>query len=433
MVLNLLLILLLFILASASFLYIRKLKRAMSAIQDSAALFHHSPAALIVVNQSNRILEWNQAAQKMFGYNRDEVLGKDILDLIVPLSDRSHVLGILAKASREGISVSKNFNTTKEKEELFCEWRNTQHNDTVICTVQDITSSTKILDDLNKRSTALESSGEAIMYTNHKGLIEFANRSFFTLCPSDQTKILQSHIGDYLFGGIQAMNAILPQFDANNTWKGTVRKNCTGVEKVFSVVITAIYNRNRLISYIANLHDITQLSEHVHSLTHQAHHDPLTGATNRSAMDERLLQAIKHAQSANTTMALFFIDLNDFKQVNDIHGHEAGDKLLAGVATNLRACLRNSDTITRFGGDEFVIIIENIKNQEHAETVSKAIQAAINEPIIIHPDLIITAKASIGLARYPQDATNPESLLKAADESMYRAKKQKKAGELHEI
>ena len=73
-----------------------------------------------------------------------------------------------------------------------------------------------------------------------------------------------------------------------------------------------------------------------------------------------------------------------------------------------------------------IIIIENIKNQEHAETVSKAIQAAINEPIIIHSALVITAKASIGLARYPQDATDPESLLKAADESMYRAKKQKK-------
>ena len=429
MILSLFFTLLIMTLAIASLLYIRKMKQTMSETQDDAALFfHHSPAALIVVNSSNRILKWNEAAQRMFGYTESETLGRDLIELIVPLSDRAHVLGVLTKAFKEGSSVSKNFNTTKEKEELFCEWRNTQHGDTIICTAQDITSSKKILDDLNKRSTALESSGESILYTNHKGLIEFANRSFFTLCPSAANNILQSHIGDYLFGSIQAMNAILPQFDANNTWKGTLHKQYAGAEKVFSVVITAIYNRNRLVSYIANLHDITQLSEHVHTLTHQAYHDPLTGATNRSAMDKRLEQAIRHAQEFGTSIALYFIDLNDFKLVNDTHGHEVGDKLLSEVAGNLRACLRNSDTIARFGGDEFVVIIEDIKNQEHIETVSKAIHAAINEPITIHPALTITAKASIGLARYPEDATDSESLLKAADESMYKAKKTKKTG-----
>jgi diguanylate cyclase (GGDEF)-like protein len=141
-----------------------------------------------------------------------------------------------------------------------------------------------------------------------------------------------------------------------------------------------------------------------------------------------LIQAIAHAKNTNSTIALFFIDLNDFKLVNDTHGHEAGDKLLSGVATNLRACLRNSDTIARFGGDEFVVIIEDIKSSEHIQTVLQAIQAAINEPIIINSDLIITAKASIGIAQYPQDANDADSLLKAADESMYSAKKQSKAG-----
>jgi diguanylate cyclase (GGDEF)-like protein/PAS domain S-box-containing protein len=425
--LSLFLTLLLLTVTIASFIHIRRLKYNILKTQDSASLFHHSPAALIVINSSSRILAWNEASQVMFGYSSDEAVGRDIVDLIVPFADRAHVIDIVTKTLKEGSSVSKNFNITKEKEELFCEWRNTRHNNTIICTAQDITSSKKILDDLSKRSTALESSGEAIFYTNHKGLIEFANRSFFTLCPSAVNNIIQSHIGDYLFGSIQAMNAILPQFNANNIWKGTIHKHCVGADKVFSVVITAIYNRNRLISYIANLHDITQLSAHVHTLTHQAYHDPLTGAANRSAMDKRLLLAIDHAKNSNTTIALYFIDLNDFKLVNDTHGHEAGDKLLSEVAANLRACLRNSDTIARFGGDEFVIIIEDIKSQEHIETVSKAIQAAINEPIIIDSTLTITPKASIGLARYPQDAIDPESLLKAADESMYKAKKQKKA------
>ena len=426
MIFDILLTLLFAILASASYLYIRNLKHTIASIQDSASLFDNSPAALIVVNQSHRIVRWNEAASSMFGYTASEAVGRDIIDLIVPLSDRAHVASILIRAANQESSVSKNFNTTKEKEELFCEWRNAKYEDYIICTVQNITASQKTLDDLSKRSCALESSGEAIFYTNHKGIIEFANHSFFALCPSAQSNIFQSHIGEYLFGNIQAMNAILPQFDATHTWKGTIRKQLYGIDKVFGVVITAIYNRNRLISYIANLHDITQLSAHVHTLTHQAHHDPLTGATNRAAMDSRLSQAIDHAQLTNTKLVLFFIDLNDFKLVNDTHGHEAGDKLLAGIASNLRACLRNSDTITRFGGDEFVIIIEDIKSQEHTDTVLKAVQAAIAEPITITPTLVITPKASIGVAVYPEDATDPDSLLKAADASMYKAKKQHK-------
>ncbi|HEX5624202.1 MAG TPA: diguanylate cyclase [Sulfuricurvum sp.] len=411
-----------------SFFYIRALNRKASDSNDSYfSLFNNSPVALIVLGPNHRIIEWNQASEEMFGYTDSEAIGKEITDLLVPLSDRAHVLSVLAKASKEGVSTSKNFNITKEKEELFCEWRNTKHHETIICMAQDITASKKVLDDLNKRSTALESSGEAILYTNHKGIIEFANRSFFLLCSSDQKQIFASHIGEYLFGNVTAMNAILPQFDADNTWKGTIIKHCFGIDKVFSVVITAIYNRHRLISYIANLHDITELSSHVHALTHQAYHDPLTGATNRSAMDTRLMQAIHHAERLSTKVALFFIDLNDFKVVNDSYGHEVGDKLLSGVAANLRSCLRNTDTISRFGGDEFVIIIEEIKNQEHVDTVYKTIQAAINEPIVIDPSLTITAKASIGMALYPEDAADPDSLIKAADASMYAIKKQKNA------
>jgi len=418
--------------AAAAFLYVRHRKHSLTPPQDCyLGLFNDSPAALMVITPERRILEWNQAAETMFGFSESEARGKDIVSLIVPPSDRIHVVSILAKALREGSSNSKNSNITKSKEDLFCEWRNTRmtqngtHKEGIICMAQDITASQKALDDLNKRSSALESAGEAIFYTNHKGLIEFANRSFFALFPLDKDAIIMRHIGEFLFGSISSLNAILPQFDANNTWKGTIIKACKEGDKVFSVVLTAIYNRNRLVSYIANLHDITEISSHVHALTHKAHHDPLTGAANRAAMDTRLIQAIGHARNHGSKIALFFIDLNDFKYVNDYYGHEAGDKLLAGVAQNLRACLRNSDTISRFGGDEFVVMIEEIKNQEHVETIFHTIQAAINEPIVIDSTTTLTAKASIGMAIYPEDATDPDELIKAADTSMYTAKKQK--------
>lgn len=171
--------------------------------------------------------------------------------------------------------------------------------------------------------------------------------------------------------------------------------------------------------------DITELTSHVSSLTHQACHDPLTGVTNRSVMDDRLHHAIDRAQRSGSKIALFFIDLNDFKLVNDRYGHEAGDKLLIAIASGLKACMRNSDTISRFGGDEFVIIVEDIEGKEHVQSVLAAIEFAISEPITLSEELSLQADASIGISLYPDDATDADALLKAADASMYLQKRAK--------
>ena len=171
--------------------------------------------------------------------------------------------------------------------------------------------------------------------------------------------------------------------------------------------------------------DITEITSHVSTLTHQACHDPLTGVTNRAVMDDRLHHAIDRAQRAGSKIALYFIDLNDFKLINDQYGHEAGDKILIGIASSLRACLRNSDTISRFGGDEFIIIIEDIEGEEHIRSVLTAIEFAISEPIVLDNETSLTANASIGMAIYPDDAADADALIKAADIAMYLQKKQK--------
>lgn len=390
--------------------------------------FCDSPVALIVIDQNYRILEWNQSAESIFGWSTLEALNKDIIDFLVPSFDKTHVMNILQKASAEGSSHSKNYNVTKYRNEIFCEWGNRLlpgHKGDILCMAQDITASKKTLDELSKRSTALESAGDAIFYTDHKGLIEFANRSFFLLNLGEPDEVYGTHIGAYLFNEKRSFSAIQSQFNADHMWRGTITKPSQKGDKVLSVTITAIYNRQRLISYVANLHDITQLSTHVDTLTHKAHHDPLTGATNRAAMDDRLFRAIERASQTSQRIALFFIDLNDFKIVNDRYGHEVGDKLLSEVAKNLKACLRNTDTVSRYGGDEFVIIIEDIHNQEHIDTVFHTIQSAINEPIIINEYVTLQAKASVGMAIYPEDAMDADTLIKAADSSMYRIKKEK--------
>lgn len=402
-------------------------RRLIESQKRYLQFFSDSPVALIVIDRNYNIIEWNQTAEAIFGWKYDEAGGENLLELIVPNFDKEHVISVLQKTSLEGVSYSKNYNITKQDNEIFCEWRNRRLEGSkgeILCMAQDITLSKKTLDELNKRSTALESAGDAIFYTDEKGLIEFANPSFFTLSLDDQDQLYGTHIGKYLFKERLTFNSLLSQSN-DHTWRGTVTKPSAKEEKVLSVTITAIYHHNRLVSYVANLHDITHISSHVDALTYRAQHDPLTGATNRATLNDRLDQAINRSKRRKEKVALYFIDLNDFKLVNDHYGHEAGDRLLQGVAQNIRACLRNSDTVCRYGGDEFIVMIEEVKGEEHLQSIQDAIKAAINEPIYLDENTHLSPKASIGMAIYPDHAQEAETLIKAADTAMYTVKKEK--------
>lgn len=390
--------------------------------------FNDSPVALIVIDQEYRIIEWNQTAEAIFGWESGEGLGEDILELIVPNFDKAHVVSVLQQASQEGISHSKNYNITKHGNEIFCEWRNRRLEEgdgEILCMAQDITFSQKTLDDLTKRSTALESAGDAIFYTDAKGLIEFANRNFFLLNLSDPDQVYGTHIGKYLFEDRLTFSTLIPYFQTSPTWRGTITKASSKGNKVLSVTITAIYRHSHLVSYVANLHDITQISSHIDTLTYRTKYDTLTGALNRSVMNERLTHAISLSERNGQRIALYFIDLNDFKLVNDCYGHEAGDRLLQKVSKSLLDCLRSTDTVCRYGGDEFIVILEDVKGDKHLHTIRQTIKTAIGEPILLDALTTIRARASIGVAVYPDHATDAESLIKAADMAMYEEKKKK--------
>jgi len=390
--------------------------------------FNDSPVAHIVIDKNYKIIEWNETAEMIFGWNHDEALGEDIIHFLVPEFDKAHVQSILGKAASEGLSHSKNYNITHQEKEIFCEWRNRRLEGTdgeILCMAQDITVSQKTLDDLHKRSTALEGAGDAIFYTDEKGFIEFANRSFFFLGISDPDAVYGNHIGTFLFEDRFAFSTLKSQFNAKQTWRGKIKKSFGGKTKVLSVTITAIYHRSRLVSYIANLHDITALSSHVDALTYRAQYDSLTGTLNRNAMNDRLSHSILRSGRNGHKIALYFIDLNDFKLINDQYGHEAGDILLSCIGQNLQACLRNTDSVCRYGGDEFVIIIEDVKGENHLETIYETLKTAISEPIQIADETIIRPRASIGMAIYPDHASDEEGLIRAADMAMYTAKKKK--------
>jgi diguanylate cyclase (GGDEF)-like protein len=154
---------------------------------------------------------------------------------------------------------------------------------------------------------------------------------------------------------------------------------------------------------------------------HLAHHDPLTDLPNRWLFNDRLDQALRRGERQSEMVALHYFDLDDFKAVNDGFGHLTGDHLLVAVAHRLRACIRDSDTLARIGGDEFAIVQSNVTGRAGALLLAERMLAALDAPLAIDGrDLRISA--SIGIALYPGHGVSPEQLHHAADQALYRAK-----------
>lgn len=167
--------------------------------------------------------------------------------------------------------------------------------------------------------------------------------------------------------------------------------------------------------------DVTERAGAEEQSRHHAHHDPLTGLPNRRLFLDRLDQEFKHAKRRNLPLALLFIDLDGFKEINDGMGHEAGDRLLVGVAERLADCIREDDTIARLGGDEFTVILSGAMLHRDVELVAQLIITKLEVPFHI-AGKPVSISASIGAALTPEHASSPDALLRAADEAMYQAK-----------
>ncbi len=167
--------------------------------------------------------------------------------------------------------------------------------------------------------------------------------------------------------------------------------------------------------------DVSAARELHLKLVHAAQHDFLTGLPNRAVLSDRVAQAIARARRHGGHVAVLYVDLDGFKQVNDEHGHDAGDVLLQSVTQRLRKCVRDCDTLSRQGGDEFVVLLSEIAHQDDVTKAARRILRSISKPHRVGSrDLKIGA--SIGISLFPEDAADAESLLRQADAAMYRAK-----------
>lgn len=168
--------------------------------------------------------------------------------------------------------------------------------------------------------------------------------------------------------------------------------------------------------------DITEQALAEEKIWHNAHHDLLTGLPNRRLFLDRLEQEVKHANRSNLSLAVLFLDLDGFKDVNDTLGHEAGDQVLQLVAERLTNCVREEDTVARLGGDEFTVILIGAEQQKDIEVVAQTIIDALALPFDLQKKSV-QISASIGIAFYTGNTLSPVALLEAADHAMYSAKK----------
>lgn len=185
----------------------------------------------------------------------------------------------------------------------------------------------------------------------------------------------------------------------------------------------AVYDESgNLLYYEGTVEDITARKSYEVQLEYQATHDTLTGLPNRCMLNDRLLQCIHFAARYKNKMAVAFLDLDQFKLINDSMGHEVGDQLLLIMSQRLSSCVSEADTVVRIGGDEFVILLSNIDGLNDIVTSMQRILSSVAEPCEIH-GLNYLVTCSIGISVYPDDGTEPSVLLKNADSAMYEAKK----------
>jgi diguanylate cyclase (GGDEF)-like protein len=208
-------------------------------------------------------------------------------------------------------------------------------------------------------------------------------------------------------------------------WQGEVwnrRKNGELFPELLGIS-TVCDAQGKLTHYIAVFSDITERKATEARIEYLAHHDALTNLPNRTLLRDRFEQAVAHAARNNSLVALLFLDLDHFKQINDTLGHDTGDHLLQGISARLEKCLREVDSICRQGGDEFIIVLTDLKDNDAAIQITQKILQQLNEPFAID-GIQITTSFSIGISIYPVDSMSFEGLLNKADTAMYTAKKQ---------
>ena len=295
-----------------------------------------------------------------------------------------------------------------------------------ISTGRDVTDRVRAEEARARLTTILESTTDFVATADAEGRLLYLNRAGRRMLGlGEEAQIDGMRLEDCFSGwGAQHLQRdALPAAARDGVWEGeTSLRGDPDADIPVSQVILAHRDETGELAYYSTIaRDITERKRHEAELRHQATHDTLTGLPNRTLLADRLDAELARARRQNGRFALIFLDLDNFKRVNDGLGHGAGDTMLRETARRLRGCLRPNDTIARYGGDEFVLLIGDLGHLEGVLAVIAKLRAAFEAPIPVNGQDLYAA-FSIGIALYPDDGHDAGTLLRNADTAMYRAK-----------
>jgi diguanylate cyclase (GGDEF)-like protein/PAS domain S-box-containing protein len=272
----------------------------------------------------------------------------------------------------------------------------------------------------------VQHSYDTMLITGEDGLITFASPAVAALLGRKPEEVLGTEAASYIDPDERdrVATALVTRFATRSVTEPIQLRmsHADGSWRFVEAVVSDLRDRPSVRGYVTNLRDITERTEAQEALEHQALHDPLTGLPNRALLGDRIRQAILRGRRSDTpNPVVMFLDLDRFKLVNDSLGHSAGDKVLVEVADRIRGVMRSSDTLARFGGDEFVMLCEQIADRESLLMVAERVLDALEPPFFIE-DKEFRVGASVGAAVIEGDNVSADELLSNADSAMYLAK-----------
>ncbi|WP_020484596.1 sensor domain-containing protein [Methylomonas sp. MK1] len=393
-----------------------QLSFGMDQMHDSAYLITENASFIYVNNQSCKAL----------GYSHQELLRLSVFD-VDPCFPRqvwaAHWAELKIKRSNKLETIHKTKDGRLFPVEVvanYFEYANVGYN---LAIARDITERKRIEEALQQAALIYQNSSEAMLLADSDDRILTINAAFTTITGYQSDEVVGKHID--ILNSSSHSEAMWQAIQSKGSWQGEIwdkRKNGEIYAKWLTV--NTIFDAQQTMQRrVALFSDITEKKKTEGVIWQQANFDPLTQLPNRRMFYDRLSQDIKKAHREHKRLALLFIDLDLFKEVNDTLGHDMGDELLQIAAQRILASVRETDTVARLGGDEFTVILSDVGDPGNAERIAGNLLHKMTECFQLGNEIAYIS-TSIGIAFYPDDADNLKSLLKHADQAMYAAKRQ---------
>lgn len=391
-------------------------------------LFNSMQDMVFVVDKAGSILFCSQSVELMLGRTTDSLLQTQFTELFCE-NDQIQAKNLLSSAFHGKMQRSETPLTHRNGHSLLVETCYTQgfwNKTSVIYAIsRNITQRIENDKKLRLAASVFHNAHEGIMITDDQQKIVEVNDIFTDLTGYSREDVLGKNprMLNSNRQSAEFYQEMWEQLREKDFWRGEIwNRKKDGEVYAELLTISAVRDKNKqLTHYVAIFSDITRQKEHQKELESIAHFDPLTRLPNRVLLRDRFSQAIKHSLRNKSSLAVIYLDLDEFKPVNDRYGHKYGDQLLIELAQRLRSITREVDTIARLGGDEFIMLLSDVRSISECDLMLKRILSAAAAPFEIENHQIFVS-ASIGVTLFPDDDGDADTLLRHADQAMYIAK-----------